>query len=992
MKFTYLVLFMLAFSFLNAQDYSGSSVITDDLLEQMNQKSEKDLIRINIRLTEQYDINNIKNALLDMDKEERRYFVINELKAFRDETQKDILNFIEAKMQYKQARLIRSLWITNTVTCVATKDVIDELAIRSDIDRIDWDEDRKMLINDNIPGSDNPGDPLGGKEITWNVTHLNVTDVWALGFDGTGVIVGVLDTGVNYNHLDLQDHMWTDPGYPNHGYDFTNNDNDPMDDHGHGTHCAGTVAGDGTAGSQTGMAPEATIIALKVLDAGGSGNESDVWAAIQFIVDNNGDVISMSLGWQHSWGPDRVSWRNSFDNALAAGVISAVAAGNEGDQQGSYPIPDNVRTPGDCPPPWLNPDQTLTGGTSGVVCIGATDISDNAASFTSEGPVTWEAINPFNDYSYPSQMGLIRPDVAAPGVNIKSLSYSSNTGYADGWSGTSMATPAVAGVMALMLDKNPNLTPIEINMALETTALDLGSSGKDNIFGAGRINGLAAVNAVPGPGPVYNAHTIDDSNGNNNGEVEAGESILLSLEMINNSTSANNNVTVNISTASPFVTITDNTEYYGNFVIGQIKNINDGFAFDVATGTPGVEDIQFAVEATNGLMTWNSQFSIITSGPNLEFGNMTIDDASGNGNGRLDPGETADITFPVLNIGNSNSPFASALLSSVSAYVTINSGSATLGVIDAGGSADAVFNITCDGATPIGTAVDLTVDVEAGDYDISNTFYQSVGLVLEDWETGTFFAFPWTFAGTADWVIDTSDPYEGTYCAKSGTISHNQTSELVINVETTNDDYISFYRKVSSEGSYDYLQFWIDGTQQEQWSGEAPWAQVSYFVPAGVHTFKWVYNKDGSVNTGSDCGWVDYIIFPSIVPPPDPPDIDLSALSFEVTVPPGGNTTEVLTIANVGEADLDFSLSKYYLTDGSKAYCSSVGGGGDEFIQNVTIGTINNTTGQSYYADYTAMSTVVNVGESYPITITNGDPIWTSDQCGIWVDWNQNED
>ncbi len=93
-----------------------------------------------------------------------------------------------------------------------------------------------------------------------------------MGYTGEGIKVGVLDTGVNYNHVDLQDHMWIDPGYPNHGYDFVNNDNNPMDDHGHGTHCAGTVAGDGTAGSQTGMAPDATIIALKVLDATGNGN------------------------------------------------------------------------------------------------------------------------------------------------------------------------------------------------------------------------------------------------------------------------------------------------------------------------------------------------------------------------------------------------------------------------------------------------------------------------------------------------------------------------------------------------------------------------------------------------------------------------------------------------------------------------------------------------------------------------------------------------
>ena len=85
------------------------------------------------------------------------------------------------------------------------------------------------------------------------------------------------------------------------------------------------------------MAPDATIIALKVLDATGNGTESGVWAAIQFIVDHGGDVISMSLGWQHSWGVDRESWRNSFNNALAAGVIASVAAGNEGGDLGLIP-------------------------------------------------------------------------------------------------------------------------------------------------------------------------------------------------------------------------------------------------------------------------------------------------------------------------------------------------------------------------------------------------------------------------------------------------------------------------------------------------------------------------------------------------------------------------------------------------------------------------------------------------------------------------------
>ncbi|MEZ5195360.1 MAG: hypothetical protein R2764_02850 [Bacteroidales bacterium] len=106
----------------------------------------------------------------------------------------------------------------------------------------------------------------------------------------------------------------------------------------------------------------------------------------------------------------------------------------------------------------------------------------------------------------------------------------------------------------------------------------------------------------------------------------------------------------------------------------------------------------------------------------------------GDGNGRLDPGETADITIPVLNNGNSNSPSALAALTSTSSWITVNTGSALLGVINSGSGSDAVFNISCDPLTPIGTAIDLAVDVTAGNYGINNTFYQPVGLVLEDWD------------------------------------------------------------------------------------------------------------------------------------------------------------------------------------------------------------------------------------------------------------------
>lgn len=862
-KFTKLLLllsFLIASSLLFSQEEPLGSSVTKDLAAQMKLNNNGDLIRINIRLASQFDVQNLDQALINLDRQARREMVVKELKAFSEKTQKGILTYLESKAKENQVEIIYSLWINNVITCMASKEVIYALSQRNDIDRIDWDEERKMIIENEInPELEKEGDN-GGKEITWNITKINAPAVWALGFHGEGIKVGVLDTGVNYNHVDLQDHMWDDPAYPFHGYDFVNNDNNPMDDHGHGTHCAGTVAGDGTAGSQTGVAPEATIIALKVLDATGNGTEAGVWAAIQFIVDHGGDVISMSLGWQHSWGVDRESWRNSFNNALAAGVIASVAAGNEGGEQGTYPIPDNVRTPGDCPPPWLHPDQTQTGGVSAVVCVGATSSNDNIAYFSSRGPVTWSAINPFNDYEYNPGIGLIRPDVSAPGDNIKSLDYASNTGYADGWSGTSMATPAVAGTMALMLNKNPNLTPIEISMALELTALELGVAGKDNVYGSGRINALEAFNFVNFPGPVYSSHVIDDPN--SNGEVEAGESILLSLEMYNGSDSPYNDVMVSINSDSPYLTITDGAEDYGDFISGEYKSITNGFAFDVAENTPGMETIQVNIEATDGNEVWSSNFDFVTYGPNLQFGNVTVEDPLGNNNGRLDPGETADLVVTVQNIGQVDISDVLVSASALSGFITFNNTQVSIPVLAASGSEDLVFNITVNNAAPIGVGIDFHFHMVAGVFIAEKNVMLPIGLIVEDWETGNMTQYDWETGGNSNWAVSTQTPFEGTYCVKSGTIQDNQSNWLSLEYDVFSNDSVSFWYKVSTEAGYDFLTFYIDNVELGSWAGNVDWSYAAYAVAAGTHTFKWEYSKDVSVSSGSDCVWVDFIELP----------------------------------------------------------------------------------------------------------------------------------
>lgn len=871
---TLLIVLFLSFSVFG-QGKSQVVRITDDLSTYLDQRPDDDLIRINIRLKDQFNSQSIERDLVFLDRDQRREFVKRELKVFSRAAQSDLVHYLENKLSDNEAEILHRFWIANVVTCLASEEVIYELAKRDDIERIDIDEVRNLLA-DEISDPQPSQHMAGTDEITYNVSLVNAPAVWALGFSGEGVVISIIDSGVNYDHEDLADHMWTDPSYPNHGWDFYNNDDDPMDGFSHGTHCAGTVAGDGTAGSQTGIAPDAQIMALKVLADNGDGQESDVWEAIEFTVDNGGDVISMSLGWSHDWNPDRATWRNTMDNALAAGVIAAIAAGNEG---GNINDPDDVRTPGDCPPPWLNPDQTLQGGISAVVCVGATDSNDDIAGFSSRGPSDWELIDPYFDYPFDPEMGLIRPDVSAPGVDIKSCDAFNTSGYSFK-SGTSMATPCTAGVMALLLSKNINLTPEEITIALETTALDLGVSGKDNVFGSGRIDALEAINNINYPGPVYNSHLIDDGNGN--GEIESGESVLLSIEMYNGSESSYNNVDVTLSSSSPYVSITDNSESYGDFSSDEYKSITNGFAFDVIEGTPGNQNVKFDVEASDGNELWTSHFSITTFGPNLEFGTLTVDDvAQGNGNGRLDPGENADLIIRVHNYGQEDATDTEVNLDIPGGLVIPGITQHSIPLIVSEGYEDVGFPVTVSGDAIMGSTATCNFDLQSGVFTNTESMVLKIGIIVEDWESNSFDQFDWTFEDEADWVVSSETPYEGVYCSQSGNISDLQSSSLLLTHTGVADDSISFYKEVSSEATYDFLKFYIDDILQDQWSGEIAWSRAVFPVSAGIHTFKWEYFKDQYESGGDDRARIDFIVLPPVVFPTVNAGNDTSICSSE---------------------------------------------------------------------------------------------------------------
>jgi len=274
---------------------------------------------------------------------------------------------------------------------------------------------------------------------------IQVDSVWAnFGVTGEGMLISIIDTGIDSNHVTLNNGKVID------GYNFVNNTTNFFDDHGHGTHCAGIAAANGN--GLTGVAPDALLLGVKVLNAGGSGSNDAIIAGIEFSLDPDGnpntddgaDVISMSLG---GWGYPEDATSIATNNAVANGVVCVVAAGNSGDFY-------TIGSPG-C--------------AKDAFTVGATNNNDQIASFSSKGPIEYYDI--------------IKPDITAPGVAIYS---SLPNNQFNNLSGTSMSTPHVAGAAALLLQINPDWTPQQIKSAFMGTAVDVGASIWEQ--GAGRMD------------------------------------------------------------------------------------------------------------------------------------------------------------------------------------------------------------------------------------------------------------------------------------------------------------------------------------------------------------------------------------------------------------------------------------------------------------------------------------------------------------------------
>lgn len=408
--------------------------------------------------------------------------MVDSLRETAARTQKPIVDYLAAEQESGNVDNYRSYYIVNLIQVKASKTVILELAKRRDVAQIL----PNTQIAVDLPAINSTA-CANNKTVEWNISHINAPAVWEkFSLDGTGVVVGIIDSGVDWQHDALQ-RKWRgynaeNPSKSNPTYswfDAINGKTMPYDDGKHGTHVAGTILGSDSAEQHIiGVAPGAQWIAAKALNHDGVGVCGALLAAGQFMLAPGGNPAMAPDIINNSWsgGAGINEWyRVMVQNWRAAGILPVFAAGNN-------PGYSSVTDPANYPESFA---------------VATIDNENQRASFSAEGP------GPYNN---------MKPNISAPGVNIRSAVPGGS--YEAGWSGTSMAAPHVAGIAALLMQLNSSFTPDHLEQIIMASATPLTDAVYPNSpnygYGYGLVDAYRAVTfATKGFGEIKGTVTAD---------------------------------------------------------------------------------------------------------------------------------------------------------------------------------------------------------------------------------------------------------------------------------------------------------------------------------------------------------------------------------------------------------------------------------------------------------------------------------------------------
>ena len=447
---------------------AGSEKIAPQVQTALEALQAEDKISVIVTLKDQADLSQIGGP----DRPARLRGIIRALQAKAEAAQKQLIALLRAREAQGKVDNITPFWVMDGLAVTATQDVIQEVAAQPEVLKI---------TPDDIPIV--PAYPQAAGAPEQNLTAINAPALWNLGWDGQGIIVANMDSGVDVNHPDLAarwrggNNSWYDP--------YGQHPTTPTDLSGHGTWTMGVMVGGDAGETSIGVAPQAQWIAVKIFNDQGASTATAIHQGFQWLLDPDGDVNTadaphvVNNSWSLGYPGCDLEFQFDLQALRAAGILPVFAAGNYGPGGSTSPSPANY------------PE---------ALAVGATDNNNTIYANSSRGP------------SACGEAQTIYPELMAPGINIKTTDlfnlYTNATG-------TSIAAPHVAGTLALLLSAYPNLTVSDQEAALINSALDLGPAGPDNDYGHGRLDGLAAYQwlssggSTPTPTPTPGNLALD---------------------------------------------------------------------------------------------------------------------------------------------------------------------------------------------------------------------------------------------------------------------------------------------------------------------------------------------------------------------------------------------------------------------------------------------------------------------------------------------------
>lgn len=491
--------------------------MTSELQLQLNQAQADEMITCVVELSQEYPYYDIRQTR-----------PAEKIEAFRTIAKESQKNLLKSLSTYASEDIIvcNTFWIMNAIHIKAKPAVVKEITRRRDVKRIYHnarvyvDPDTRFDITQIKQG------------IEWGISQIEADKCWDEGATGKNVLIGIIDTGVDFKHPALKG-KWS--GHWKVAEHLQQTD-EPYDDHGHGTHCVGTILGGDGRGAfeyDIGVAPDAKYAVAKNLNSEGSGVYANTIKMVEYMAEikEQDDIVAISCSWGNRTGGDDM-YEACFKTVVAVGIVPVISIGNKG----ASGTPGSVGSPGDYP---------------FVIGIGATDKNDKRSNFSSLGPTIETGMWADKQHWIRNDWEYIKPNIAAPGSNINSAK--SGGGYTK-MNGTSMAAPHVCGVIALLFQKNKNLTVKQVySILVDNTDQPSGATYPNNNLGWGRVNAFKALKATPSMNQPWITVTK-----NVIGNLAPGKKADMEIEIKNTGGVDAKSIQVNCISRSNFITIENN--------------------------------------------------------------------------------------------------------------------------------------------------------------------------------------------------------------------------------------------------------------------------------------------------------------------------------------------------------------------------------------------------------------------------------------------------